>query len=413
MDSITQIVLGAAVAQAVTGKKLGNRAMLWGAIAGTIPDLDIIGNLFLSEVDALAFHRGISHSFFFAIICAAFMAWYTSTLYRKKWYKKKWYKYLTSAIAIAFLGGFVLAIKGIINIATNGDGSILALLGVGMISVFLAYRLWINYTSKELDEVPYEFSLWYKLFFWSIITHPILDCFTTYGTQIFAPFSNHRVSFDNISVADPGYTLPFITCLIIAAFLPRLHRRRPFVNTLGIVLSSLYMVWTITNKTRVNGVLENTLAQQNIQYERYMTSPTILNNLLWTGTVETDSFYYQGDYSLLDDEPKFNLKKIPKNYNLLDEYEQDHTVEILRWFASDYVSVIRRSDGRLQMNDMRFGTIGNRRAEEDRYIFSFILEPNEQGKLELADAQGGRPKPDERVSLITDLVKRIRGKKIN
>ena len=46
MDSITQIVLGAAVGQAVMGKKLGNRAMMWGAIGGTIPDLDVVANFF-------------------------------------------------------------------------------------------------------------------------------------------------------------------------------------------------------------------------------------------------------------------------------------------------------------------------------------------------------------------------------
>lgn len=409
MDSLTQIVLGAAVGQAVAGKKLGNRAMLWGAIAGTIPDLDIIGNFFMSEVNALAFHRGISHSFFFAIIVAALLAWYTSTLYRNKWYKKNWYKYLTTAAAISFLGVFALAINGIITLSTGGDGSTMAMLVVGVICVFLAYRLWINYTSKELDEVPYNYGLWYKLFFWSIVTHPILDCFTTYGTQIFAPFSKARISFDNISVADPGYTLPFLICLIIAAFLPRLNPKRQLINWLGIIISSMYMIWTIYNKSVVNDVLESTLAAQGIGYERYMTSPTILNNLLWTGTVETDSAFYQGDYSLLDKERKFNLKKVPKNNHLLDGFHNDKTIETLKWFAKDYVSIIRRSDGRLQMNDMRYGTIGNRRKEEDKYIFSFILESNDEGQLQLTDAQGGRPEPEERIHLISDLMNRIKG----
>ena len=41
MDSVTQIALGAAVGEAVLGRKIGNRAMLWGAIAGTLPDLDV------------------------------------------------------------------------------------------------------------------------------------------------------------------------------------------------------------------------------------------------------------------------------------------------------------------------------------------------------------------------------------
>ena len=42
MDSLTQIVLGAAVGEATLGRKVGNKALLWGAIAGTIPDLDVV-----------------------------------------------------------------------------------------------------------------------------------------------------------------------------------------------------------------------------------------------------------------------------------------------------------------------------------------------------------------------------------
>ncbi|MGB0250280.1 MAG: metal-dependent hydrolase, partial [Flavobacteriales bacterium] len=46
MDSLSQIVLGAAVGEAVLGKKLGNRAMVWGAVAGTLPDMDVLGQFF-------------------------------------------------------------------------------------------------------------------------------------------------------------------------------------------------------------------------------------------------------------------------------------------------------------------------------------------------------------------------------
>ena len=64
MDSLTQIVLGAACGEAVLGKKIGNRALLFGAIGGTIPDLDVfIGSLLYgNEIDAMVFHRGIMHS---------------------------------------------------------------------------------------------------------------------------------------------------------------------------------------------------------------------------------------------------------------------------------------------------------------------------------------------------------------
>ena len=66
MDSITQIVLGAACGEIALGKKIGNKAILFGAIGGTIPDLDvIIGRLYYTnEIDNLAFHRGFTHSVF-------------------------------------------------------------------------------------------------------------------------------------------------------------------------------------------------------------------------------------------------------------------------------------------------------------------------------------------------------------
>src|SRR5690554_2461405 len=70
MDSLTQIVLGAAVGEAVLGRKVGNRAMFYGAIAGTIPDLDVISSFFVDTVTALEIHRGFTHSIVFSVIFA-------------------------------------------------------------------------------------------------------------------------------------------------------------------------------------------------------------------------------------------------------------------------------------------------------------------------------------------------------
>ena len=52
MDSLSQIVLGAAVGEAALGKKVGNRAILWGAIAGTLPDMDVLLRFFVDEITA-------------------------------------------------------------------------------------------------------------------------------------------------------------------------------------------------------------------------------------------------------------------------------------------------------------------------------------------------------------------------
>lgn len=75
MDSLTQIVLGAAVGEAVMGRKVGNKAMLYGAIAGTIPDLDVLASHFTDTTRALAFHRGFTHSIVFSILFAPVFGW--------------------------------------------------------------------------------------------------------------------------------------------------------------------------------------------------------------------------------------------------------------------------------------------------------------------------------------------------
>ena len=88
MDSLTQIVLGAAVGEAVLGKKVGNKAMLWGAIAGTIPDLDVVNKLFFDSVTANELHRGFSHSIMFSLIFAPIFGWLIFKLYKGK--KASW-----------------------------------------------------------------------------------------------------------------------------------------------------------------------------------------------------------------------------------------------------------------------------------------------------------------------------------
>ena len=78
MDSLTQIVLGAAVGEVVLGKKAGNKAMLYGAIAGTIPDLDVLARQFTDTTIALYMHRGFTHSVVFSVLFAPIFGWLVS-----------------------------------------------------------------------------------------------------------------------------------------------------------------------------------------------------------------------------------------------------------------------------------------------------------------------------------------------
>jgi len=84
MDSLTQLVVGAAIGESALGKKLGNKAVLWGAAAGSLSDLDVIPGMFLDTPDRLLFHRGFSHSLVFVIVATLFFAWLFSKIYKRK-----------------------------------------------------------------------------------------------------------------------------------------------------------------------------------------------------------------------------------------------------------------------------------------------------------------------------------------
>lgn len=84
MDSFTQIVLGIAVAEFCAGKELKNKTFLYGAILGTIPDLDILIGLVLNPVDGVMIHRGISHSLLLFLFLSPFLGWFISKIEPKK-----------------------------------------------------------------------------------------------------------------------------------------------------------------------------------------------------------------------------------------------------------------------------------------------------------------------------------------
>jgi inner membrane protein len=90
VDSVTQLVLGAAVGEATMGRKVGNRAILWGAMAGTLPDLDV----FIPLGDAVkdfTYHRSASHSLFVLALLTPIIVWLINKIHpRLQSHKKQW-----------------------------------------------------------------------------------------------------------------------------------------------------------------------------------------------------------------------------------------------------------------------------------------------------------------------------------
>ncbi|MCZ7557784.1 MAG: metal-dependent hydrolase [Bacteroidia bacterium] len=75
MDTFTQITLGAAVGQAVGHRDIGNKAILWGAFGGLLPDLDMLFLPLLDPVTQLSWHRGISHGILLILLLTPLLGW--------------------------------------------------------------------------------------------------------------------------------------------------------------------------------------------------------------------------------------------------------------------------------------------------------------------------------------------------
>jgi inner membrane protein len=312
MDSLTQVVLGAACGELALGKKIGNKALMFGAIGGTIPDLDVfVGRWFYSnEIDIMAFHRGFMHSIVFAVLAAFLLGWLVHKLY---------------------------------DFGKRKDTT----------------------TLKD----------WIGLFFLSLFTHIILDCFTPYGTQLFLPFSNYRVAINNISVVDPIYTIPFLLCLIVLLFFKRNTKRRQLWLKLGLGISSVYMFFTLVNKGYINNVYKKSLKAEGIDYNRFQTQPSVLNNILWFGIAETDDSYYVGFYSLFDSSSKVETwNKLPKNHDLASASNGD--IKTLAWFSNGYYNFIPMENQVLRYNDLRYPSFDPNNPNNT--VFSFTIKKEGQ-----------------------------------
>lgn len=302
MDSLTQIVLGAAVGEAVLGKKVGNKAMLYGAIAGTIPDLDTIWGKFLDPLTAIEIHRGISHSIVFSIVMAPILGWLVAQLHKK------------------------------------------------------AQAGWKD---------------WSWLFFWGLVTHPLLDAHTTWGTQLFWPL-DLRLAYQNIFVIDPLYTLPFLIFLILAIRLPKASKKRRKWNNLGLIVSSVYMVLTLVLKGISYQKFTEALDREKIEYLQIDTRPAAFNTILWHANIDVGDAYLLGDYSFFDSQP-ISFKYVPKDRQLLGDFRNSETIERLDKISNGWYAIEKR-DGDLYYNDLRFG-VYDLDAKDLRFVFSYQLIP--------------------------------------
>ncbi len=378
MDSLTQIVLGAAVGEVVLGRKVGNKAMLWGALAGTIPDLDVYQSLIFDSLTANELHRGFSHSILFSLIFAPLLAW---ILVRKE------------KILLATLVGVILAYPAL----STGNPWIIGILSATFV-VCLFFILKNEYVQKA---TKWE---WTKLFFWSLITHPLLDCHTTWGTQLLWPLP-YKLAWNNIFVIDPLYTVPFLVFVIIAMFYHRQSNTRKYLNWAGLAVSSLYMIWSLGVKWYTYKVFEDNLESKGIVYSRLTTVPTPMNTFLWSATADGDTVLYSGLYSIFDKDQDVKFHAIQTNHGFVSNYSEDNVLKRLKFLSKGWYVINTDNPDTLVYNDARFGPMYLRNTPQ--YGFGYQLTAD-HGALQ-AEAQRPKPKGEMINRLLGTLWNRIWG----
>ena len=298
MDSLTQIVLGAAVAAAIAPAQHRRAALLAGAALGTLPDLDSLPIMLLTDdpVARMTLHRGLSHSLL-----------------------------------------------------------VLPLLGTAI------WWLFLRFGQGRVAQSP-------RRWFWAIqlalVTHPLLDAFTVYGTQLLWPLATPPVMWSSVFIIDPMYTIWLLLACAVAWF----ARGRPLAQQAllaGLALSSAYLGWSLIAKGMVEREAQRSLAAMGLADAPRFSVPMPFNTLLWRVVAMTPDGFLEGERSLVADRGPMVFRAYGSDVAALEAVGEVPSVRRLAWFNHGFMKA-RERDGRLELSDLRMG------AEPD-YTFVFAV----------------------------------------
>jgi inner membrane protein len=176
-------------------------------------------------------------------------------------------------------------------------------------------------------------------------THVLLDCFTVYGTQIFWPLKTPPIMWSTIFIIDPAYSLPLLIGVLAALILTRKSLWSHAINTVCLILSTVYLLWSVGAKLHVEGVAQESLRRQNITYHKLLTVPSPFNTVLWRVLIMDDDKYHEGFYSLFDPTRNIEFTKYRSDPQLLGGIEKHWPVRRLQWFTHGFYLVQRLLDG--------------------------------------------------------------------
>lgn len=234
---------------------------------------------------------------------------------------------------------------------------------------FLLLSVAITYLLKNAFKETTKKQLFITTFL-ILLTHSLLDVFTTWGTQLFWPFPE-KIALKSIFVVDLFYTIP-----ILMGFVLGLMNKRKTFTYAGLILSSLYLIWGFiiqqVVKSRVEDQFYTQYPSKNI---KTTVKPTFSNSFLWNVIIQDVDGFYISDYSIFDSK-QMDFQHFPQNKKLIDHLNDDNINRLKEISENQYI--ITKNKNGLVFNDLRFGLLKNTDSEV-QFAFSYQLIPSENG----------------------------------
>ncbi|MCQ8878040.1 metal-dependent hydrolase [Pseudoalteromonas shioyasakiensis] len=205
---------------------------------------------------------------------------------------------------------------------------------------------------------------WTVAIFLILSTHVLLDSFTVYGTQLLWPLLTYPFGISSIFIIDPAYTVPLLISFIALCFV----RFKPYaqhINICALIVSSLYLSWSLLAKWHINDKVHQALQNQNIAFTHFESTPTALNTLLWRAVAITEQGHYEIYASVFDVIENIDIDFYPTTNALLTQFETEKPITLLQNFTKGLYGVYQQ-DEKLIMSDLRMG-------QESYYVFSFVV----------------------------------------
>ena len=190
-------------------------------------------------------------------------------------------------------------------------------------------------------------------------SHGLLDACTSYGTQLFWPFSRERIAFDIISVVDPLFTLPLIALVIWGAV-----RRHSRFAVAGIAWGLGYLGLGAIQNQRATAVAIDLAAARGHTPVAITVKPSFGNILLWKTIYEDSGRFYVDAVRVFVGSTVF-VGESRQKLDLVRDFpwlgpdsQQRRDMERFSWFASGYLALDEQNRNRIV--DMRYSLVPNR-----------------------------------------------------